>query len=487
MWSLSTPKVSSLPPADPFSLDTVLLHFGKDAWRIRDSFEGTSIMGQTGSGKSSTSGAAIAKRFLQLGYGGLVLCAKPGERELWQRYARECGREHHLFIVSPREDPYHHTHWRFNFLDYELNRAKDMGGGLTENLVTLLTTVTEIIENKASAAENDRYWTRAMHQLLRNTIDLLNLACDTLTLSDVLRIILEAPRSESQAQDEHWQQNSFCAQCLEEAHRRVHISGDPIARHDFEVVWNYFVKDYAGLDARTRSNIVSTYTSVADVLSHGYCHELLCTTTNLVPEYTFDGAIIVLDLPIQHFRSVGRASQGIIKYLYQLCVLARDVEREPRPVFLWGDEIQNFCSSFDFEFLAVARSARCATVFITQSISNYYAVLGAGGRDAANALLANLSTKLFHANGDIETNRWASETIGSHETTSHNYSSSQNAQGSSTSRGGSDTVKGKILPSDFTTLRRPAPPDYIAEGIVFQGGRIWQSGDTFMKVKFKQG
>ena len=87
-----------------------------DTWTIRDACEGVQIFGAIGSGKTSGSGAAIAKAFLNSGFGGLVLCAKPEERQLWQQYARETGREAHLFIFSPDHA------WRFNFLDYELRR-----------------------------------------------------------------------------------------------------------------------------------------------------------------------------------------------------------------------------------------------------------------------------------------------------------------------------------------------------------------------------
>jgi type IV secretory pathway TraG/TraD family ATPase VirD4 len=480
------PIPTTPPPSDPFRLDTVLLRFGNDTWTVRDSFEGTVIMGQTGSGKTTGSGAALAKAFLHCGYGGLVLCAKPGERQIWEQYAAACGRENHLVIFSPHEDPRHKTHWRFNFLDYELRRSSAMGGGLTENLVHLFSSITEIVEGKSSVAEGDNFWERAMRQLLRNAIDLLNLAWGTLTLTDIVRLVLEAPKTDDQTRDEHWQQTSFCALCLREADRKAGASGSVRDQHDFETVWNYWTKDYAALADRTKTSIVATFTSIADILAHGHIHQMLSTTTNICPEITFDGAIILLDLPIQHYHAVGRIAQGIFKYMFQRAVLARDVAQDPRPLFLWADEAQNFVASSDYEYQAVARSARCATVYLTQNISLLYAVLGSNGRDGANALLGNFATKIFHANGDVPTNTYAADLIGQHWTTTHNYSASHNGQGSSTSGGGSDSVQNKILPSAFTTLRRGGPPHRIVEGIIFQGGRIWQSDNTFLKVQFRQ-
>ena len=45
----------------PYSLDEPLLWFSNHPWRIRDALEGTAILGDTGSGKTSGSGKAIAQ------------------------------------------------------------------------------------------------------------------------------------------------------------------------------------------------------------------------------------------------------------------------------------------------------------------------------------------------------------------------------------------------------------------------------------------
>ena len=125
----STPSRTVAP--DP--LDAPLLWLGKnDPWTIRNACEGTAIFGATGSGKTSGSGQALAKAFLSAGFGGLVLCAKPDEAELWRRYCQQTNRSDSLIIFGPQQ-PY-----RFNFLNYEFTRP-GAGAGLTENLVRLFT------------------------------------------------------------------------------------------------------------------------------------------------------------------------------------------------------------------------------------------------------------------------------------------------------------------------------------------------------------
>ena len=101
---------------------------------IRHACEGVQIFGGIGSGKTSGSGAALAKSFLRAGFGGLVLCAKKDELETWQRYARETNREQSVLVFDASGE------WRFPFLQYEVSRQGE-GAGYTENLVRLFTTV----------------------------------------------------------------------------------------------------------------------------------------------------------------------------------------------------------------------------------------------------------------------------------------------------------------------------------------------------------
>ena len=71
-----------------FNLDTPLYHFNEsERFTIRQACEGVQIFGGIGSGKTSGSGAALAKSFLRNDFGGLVLCAKKDELETWLRYA----------------------------------------------------------------------------------------------------------------------------------------------------------------------------------------------------------------------------------------------------------------------------------------------------------------------------------------------------------------------------------------------------------------
>lgn len=469
-------------PLGQYDLDTPLLYFSPhDAWTIRDACEGVQIFGSIGSGKTSGSGAAIARAFLRAGFGGLVLCAKPEECQLWERYAKETGREKQLVIIRPGSP------WRFNFLDYELSR-EGRGGGMTENLVNLFTSVIAIAEGKVEQVSGDgAYWQRASRQLLRNAIELLALAQRSITLADIYRIINDAPQSRDDTESAQWWGTSFTAECLKLADAKEKT---PLEAHDYQMVETYWLNAFANLDQRPRSGIVSTFTSVADLLLHGYAWELFGTDTNIVPEVTWkNGAIIVLDLPIQEFGEAGRICQGIFKLMFQKAVLRRDARQYPRPIYLFADESQAVAlSSFDYQFQAVARSVLACTVYLSQSISNYYSVLGASGRDETHALLGNFQTKIFHANSDHATNLYAADLISQERATNYSFNSGASQNGVSHSAGGSEAIRYKVLPAAFTTLRKGGPANHLqVEAVVFQGGRIWKAtGDTTIKSIFHQ-
>lgn len=479
----------SAPGAD--YLDTPLLRLSKaDTFTIRDACEGVQIFGGIGSGKTSGSGAALARAFLLAGFGGLVCCAKSEERALWEQYARETGREASLTIIRPGEQG-EEAPWRFNFLEYELRRA-GAGGGLSENVVNLLTQVVEIVQGRQGTESDGGFWTRSANALLRNAVDLLALAAEPLTLQNICRVILDAPETRQQSFDAKWQKRAYTFGCLRHADEQPKSSRE---LNDYAQVVQYWLEEYPGIPDRTRGSINATFQSVADMILHGVAWELLGRDSNIVPETTYkNGLVIVLDLSIQEYREVGRVVQSIWKTLFQQAVLRRNIETDPTPVFLWCDEAQSFVTTFDYEYLATARSARACTVYLTQNISNYHARLGQDAKSQVDALLGLFQTKIFHANGDYATNQYAADLIGQKWTTTGSWSvqsgsgSRDDASHTSSSYGQSESVQYKVLPTQFAALRKGGPAnENQVEAVVFQGGRMWRaSDDTYICVVFPQ-
>lgn len=467
----------------------------KDSWTIGNAVEGTLVLGATGSGKSSGSGRQLALSMLRAGFGGLVLTAKHDERSQWETYCREAKRLEDLVTFSPRE-PH-----RFNFLDYEASRPGE-GAGHTESLVGLFSTVLETAERSSGGGgggrEDDGYWRKATRQLVRNSVDLLSLATGRVSVPDLYRLIVSAPMSSAQVQSESWKASSFCFKCLGAADQRAKSA---IQSRDFELVADYFLLEFPALSEKTRSIVISTFSSTIDVIHRGVLRELFCGETNLTPDAAADGKIILIDLPVKEYAEVGVIAQVIWKYCFQRAIERRDVATSPRPVFLFADEAQHFVTSYDQLFQTTCRSARVATVLLTQNVSNFEAALGGSqkGKAETTALFANLNTRVFHSNGDSETNLWAATLIGRTLQTFVNSSASHNPEdwipaafgmGSAgqTSAGMSEAFEFELQPNVFSQLRTGGWANRgVIDAVVFQSGRTFSAtGKNWLPVAFQQ-
>ncbi len=474
------------PPVEPdwFENEMALLKLGAEGkdlpenwWSLNDAFQGVQILGGTGSGKSSGSGQALARAFLDANLGGLVLTAKTDEVFAWKKYAEAAGRLDDLLIVDSTAK---HC---FNFLSYELHRP-GAGAGHTENLVNLFCSVLEASERRhGQGSGGDAYWQRTLKQLLRNAIDLAVIAADDLDLPSLYRIITSAPRTPAEADDATWQQKSVCHRLLEVAEGKAK---EKDRETDLDLTRDYWLREFPSLAEETRSVIVSTFTSMADCFLRGMLRKLFCTRLDFTPEDTFDGKIIILNLPVKEHNELGQFAQVLFKYVWQRAVERRipplitpeEAEQTIRPVFLWADESQFFANSYDALFQSTARSSRACTVYLTQNLPSYFAAFGgANSRNEVEAFLGNLQTKIFHANGDPTTNNWAADSIG--RTRQMNYyggrsESTTQAGGGNQSAGGSQVIEYLVQPQEFTMLRTGgAECELQVDGVIFQGGRRW--------------
>lgn len=431
------------------NLDTPLLRLSaQDNFTLRDACQGVHVFGGIGSGKTSGSGKALASAYLRAGMGGLVLAAKPDEVEQWVRYAHENGRANSLILFGERGGG-------FNFITYELVRQGIAGlGSVVECLMRILDAARMTNPNAGRSSES--FWEDAMRQVLRNTIPVLFAATGNVRIPDIIRFVASAPTSRDQLRDPDWQETSFMFHMLAGAHRQP---AHPLPIDEFEKIAGYWRDEYGQLDNKTRSNIAISLSTALDRFNRGRLYEAFCTQTTLVPELTFHGAIIIMDMSALTWNEDGIIGQQLFKYMWQRAVLARNAlepRHRDRPVFLWADESQYFVNSFDTDYQSTCRSARACTVYLTQSLPTYYARMGGGNaKHHADMLLANFVTKIFHNNADYETNRWASDTIGRSLQQRGNYSAGESfghstgmnagenaSWGSSSSSGGSSDSHG---------------------------------------------
>ena len=247
------------------------------------------------------------------------------------------------------------------------------------------------------------------------------------------------------------------------------------------------------MSEKTRTTVTEMFLGIAEPFLSGILNDYFAKGVNLLPEYTFEGKIIILDFPVKKYLDAGIYAQGIFKLLWQQATERRDINKYPTPVFLWVDESQLFITEYDQIFQTTARSSRACTVFLSQNISNYYASIG--GKDPksrVDSLLGNLSIKIFHANNDHVTNEWAANTIGKDfkemETFNLGVAVDGNAFDSNRSyRTTSKQLHYQVEPIDFISLKNGGEDNKLkVEAIVTTTSKKFSNGKNFIRMAFNQ-
>lgn len=479
----------------------------KSSWSVRDAVRGLQIFGSIGSGKSSGSGEFIARKYLKLGWGGLVLCAKPEEAQAWIKYAIESGRQEHEIIHFCEGSKY-----LFNPLKYETERTTK-GGGLTFNLTELFMSIFKMGQRitGSDSEEQERYWENAMKRLINRVIDLIKLSGEQMTIENMVNIVSTIPvslemvadiknkrkternldgKAKEKAQKEwtEFLETNLCIRCLETACDK--LTQDSIK--DFELVFNYFYRDFPLLDEKAQSTIKEMFLGFAEPFLSGILQKHFSSGTNITPEDSFQGKIIILDFSVMEYLVSGIYAQCLFKQLWQQSIQQRIINEKSQPAFLWIDESHFFINERDTIFQTTARSSMACTVLLTQNISNYHMQMGGKNVKAkVDSLLGNLGTLIFHNNSDAVTNEWASRLIGNSIQQLQNSSQSEGflSLNFQSNQGITTQYLPQIQPRDFTTLKSGGiHNEYEVEGYVFITGKNWAWSDNknYSKIIFKQ-
>lgn len=487
-----------------------LLHFGDSEakFTVRDSFNGLSIMGQVGSGKSTSSGAIIAKRFLMAGYGGLVITCKPSDCDDWVKYCADTGRTKDLVVLAPGRKE------RFNFLEY-LSQQKIDGRPITENIVDVFNTVIRAEERKQSQSD-DSFWEHALTVLIGMLVDLTIIAYGKTTLDLLYNIVQTLPRPDAPVKNEKkekqpptpfelaYKQAAYNIKIKESAWRidpkterkkfkdsqsyeDALYEAVPDARL-FNYVTEYFLVTFRNLNPKTRYIVEYILSGFLYSFLRDPVYSLLCKgESTFKPEDCFKKAsVIIINLPIKVYNKVGRMCQTLIKYLAQLSFEKRRINDESLPVFIWIDEAHNTLHEKDVDFLTTSRSSRIATVMITQSKPNYYMALGGEeSRHQVDSLLSNLSTKIWHCNNCLTTNTWASDILGEDYLPDVSMSSSFSKGDFNNGENVGLKLQKLFRPERFSTLKVGGPPSFESEAVVYKQGVAFRRYN-FAIISFKQ-
>lgn len=306
-----------------YDLDYPLIKFTdspKDWWSLRDAVRGVHIFGGIGAGKTSSSGKKIAKEFLKIGMGGIVLCAKPEEREEWESlvnylYKTEGIDRRGDLIIFSEGSPY-----SFNPLKYERSRS-GKGAGESFNLVNLLMNIYQMGKNLSGDSgthSGDRFWDNALKRLIRRMIDLLKLANEDVSIPNMHALVvtllskeesdkLKQILSNHETSKHHltqWGEQNFYIQCFLKATLNTSKAveqdeNSPLLREYF-MVKNYFNREIITLAERTRTIITESFLGIVEPFLTGLLYKHFVQSTTILPDSTNDGftpMTILLSIP----------------------------------------------------------------------------------------------------------------------------------------------------------------------------------------------
>jgi type IV secretory pathway TraG/TraD family ATPase VirD4 len=469
-------KPSEATSAGRWPLDLELIRWSKypkDAFTLQDALQDVIVFGQKGSGKTSGTGRLIARKYLQAGFSGLVVCAQPEEADIWSGYLKEAGREADGVFFT-LDGPH-----RFNPLAWEASQSG--GENFAANVVNLLLDIVSV-KKEGSPGQNDAYfWVSQRRQYLDSIVTLLMLGGEEIRLVNIHRLMASTPAKPSDADNTLWQRGNYLWDTLQKA-KQKHPGHEGL-----ENTRRYFLNDLAKLDDRPRGIIEIEAKGILHSLTSGKLSELFGGTTNVSPLDVTEGSkVIVVDIPALKHRTIGQLAALIWLLTFQVAAQRRAYTApHTRPCFLYADEKQLFAiPETDARFQSTSRHHGVSVVSLTQSIPGLTDAYG--GKAATDAALSHYCTRIFHANNCAVTNEWASRSLGKIDQVKQSLSSSYGRNGNHSQSWALETVDS--CPTEtFLGLQSGGPRHKgRIEAVMAQAGRTFLDGQRWIITEFRQ-
>ena len=497
------------------NLEKVIFKFPKtnEVFKLSHFLAGILVTGSTRSGKTSAVLKWILQAWFRAGYGGLFTSTRVGDAKQIKAWAESCGRGNDVVLFDKGSS------YSMNLLEFEMNRT-DKGGGDTNNLANLILMIQELnsgFESGPGERSEESFWKDTTRTLITMIVELLKLARVPITWKAIRKLaisgfseedhqryielwtVLETRDQESQewkdgfAEYGAWRSQNLFISCFDSCNERDDLDEEEL--EIMEQLGEYWLMEFPKFNPKTKSIIVQMILStVRPFVSKGILksHFSNGVSSEIHPDRTiFDKKIVVIGFGVKEYGVAGLCATAIMKLLYQQAWERRNLELEganANPVMLNLDEFQMYLNpTYDALFASTCGGSLVSQVYVTQNLDSLILASGSTSQESrAKSLCGNLNTKIFAANSNISTNKWASEMIGSHfvDTTSTTINIE-----SSNRQTFNQQYHPKVPSDHFTTLKTGRKENgFQVETIVTQTGRKWTSNDeqNYMEVTFEQ-
>ena len=374
-------------------------------------YQNVLITGTIGTGKTSSAMYPFTKQLIEFSctdvsnkIGMLVLDVKGNYYVKVSEFARNCGREDDLIVISLGGD------YRYN----PLHKPNLKASVLANRLKTILMLF--------SPNNSESYWLDKVEQILTECIKLCRLYNNGYVTFEEIHKLISV--------------ENYYLEKIEILRKR--FSNNEFSNEDIYNLMSaltFFQKEFLSLDLRTLSILKSEITRITNVFVSDY--EVYRTFNPKEEELNFfgfedlinTGKIVVLNMNISEYKALSKIIATYLKLDFQTEVMARlanNFANSSRTVAFISDEYHEYASVSDSEFYAQSREAKCVNIVATQSYTSLLNSLN--NKYAVDVIVQNLVNKFWFRTDDIFTIESVQKQIGKEDKEKMFKSISENAK-----------------------------------------------------------
>lgn len=374
-------------------------------------YQNVLITGTIGTGKTSSAMYPFTKQLIEFSctdvsnkIGMLVLDVKGNYYVKVSEFARNCGREDDLIVISLGGD------YRYN----PLHKPNLKASVLANRLKTILMLF--------SPNNSESYWLDKVEQILTECIKLCRLYNNGYVTFEEIHKLTSV--------------ENYYLEKIEILRKR--FSNNEFSNEDIYNLMSaltFFQKEFLSLDLRTLSILKSEITRITNVFVSDY--EVYRTFNPKEEELNFfgfedlinTGKIVVLNMNISEYKALSKIIATYLKLDFQTEVMARlanNFANSSRTVAFISDEYHEYASVSDSEFYAQSREAKCVNIVATQSYTSLLNSLN--NKYAVDVIVQNLVNKFWFRTDDIFTIESVQKQIGKEDKEKMFKSISENAK-----------------------------------------------------------
>ena len=374
-------------------------------------YQNVLITGTIGTGKTSSAMYPFTKQLIEFSctdvsnkIGMLVLDVKGNYYVKVSEFARNCGREDDLIVISLGGD------YRYNPLHKPNLKASVLAGRLKTILMLF------------SPNNSESYWLDKVEQILTECIKLCRLYNNGYVTFEEIHKLISV--------------ENYYLEKIEILRKR--FSNNELSNEDIYNLMSaltFFQKEFLSLDLRTLSILKSEITRITNVFVSDY--EVYRTFNPKEEELNFfgfedlinTGKIVVLNMNISEYKALSKIIATYLKLDFQTEVMARlanNFANSSRTVACISDEYHEYASVSDSEFYAQSREAKCVNIVATQSYTSLLNSLN--NKYAVDVIVQNLVNKFWFRTDDIFTIESVQKQIGKEDKEKMFKSISENAK-----------------------------------------------------------